>query len=96
MGKNANGQRGLGHCDYIGIPTLVTGIKDKYIKKVQCSLAYSVVFSDDNVITLWGTRSGNFQIHNNDNHHNHRNENIECIKFYSQVSFCLILFDMLK
>lgn len=58
MGKNANGQRGLGHCNYIGIPTLVTGIKDKYIKMVQCSLTYSVVFSDDNIITLWGTRSG--------------------------------------
>lgn len=58
LGKNTNGQRGLGHCNYIGVPTLVTGIKDKYIKRVQCSPTYSVVFSDDNVITLWGTRSG--------------------------------------
>lgn len=58
IGKNSNGQRGLGHCNYIAIPTLVTGIKDKFIKRVQCSHTYSVVFSDDNVITLWGTRSG--------------------------------------
>lgn len=58
IGKNANGQRGLGHCNCVDLPTLVTGIKDKYIKRVQCSLTYSVVFSDDNVITFWGTRSG--------------------------------------
>lgn len=58
MGKNSNGQRGLGHCNCVGLPTLVTGIKDKYIKRVQCSLTYSVVFSDDNVITFWGMRSG--------------------------------------
>lgn len=58
IGKNVNGQRGVGHCNYIASPTLVTGIKDKYIKRVQCSLTYSVVFSDDNVITVWGTRAG--------------------------------------
>lgn len=58
LGKNTNGQRGNGHCNYISEPTLVTGIKDKFIKRVQCNLAYSVVFSDDNVITLWGMRSG--------------------------------------
>ncbi|KAJ6641121.1 E3 ubiquitin-protein ligase HERC2, partial [Pseudolycoriella hygida] len=57
-GKNNYGQRGLGHCNVISVPTLVTGIKDKYIKRVQCSLTYCVVFSDDNVITLWGTRTG--------------------------------------
>ncbi len=71
IGRNANGQRGLGHCDAIGIPTLVTGIKDKYIKRVECSPTYSVVYSDDNVITLWGTRSGipdkNEDVNKNDN-----------------------------
>lgn len=28
------------------------------LKRVQCSSTYTVVYSDDNVITLWGTRSG--------------------------------------
>lgn len=58
MGKNASGQRGLGHCNFVATPTLVTGIKDKFIKRIQCNATYSVVLSDDNVITLWGTRSG--------------------------------------
>lgn len=58
IGKNSNGQRGIGHCNVISSPTLVTGIKDKYIKRVQCSPTYSVVFTDDNVITFWGTRYG--------------------------------------
>lgn len=58
IGRNSNGQRGLGHCSSISIPTLVTGIKDKFIKRVQCSPTYSVAFSDDNIISLWGTRFG--------------------------------------
>ncbi|CAD7092523.1 unnamed protein product [Hermetia illucens] len=71
MGNNADGQRGLGHCKAVKGPTIVTGIIHKTIKHVRCCNSYTVVTSEDNIISFWGTRYGipdyNFQLENDFN-----------------------------
>ncbi|XP_059622648.1 serine/threonine-protein kinase Nek8 [Phlebotomus argentipes] len=59
FGDNFYGQRGLGHnkCPP-DVANLVTGIKSKFIIKVRCNSTGSIVFSDDNVVSFWGTRFG--------------------------------------
>lgn len=34
-GSNEYGQRGVGHCNPIAVPTMVTGIKDRFIKVIN-------------------------------------------------------------
>lgn len=48
---------------FISVRTLLTNFMNRLLnllilKRVQCSSTYTVAYSDDNVITLWGTRSG--------------------------------------
>ncbi|XP_055923488.1 serine/threonine-protein kinase Nek8 [Eupeodes corollae] len=76
MGRNSEGQRGLGHCNPVDFPTFVPGIKDKYILKVKCSDQCTIVSSDDNVITFWGTRNGipEIQQNGNGNSENHQTD----------------------
>ncbi|GAB0091038.1 serine/threonine-protein kinase Nek8 [Sergentomyia squamirostris] len=59
LGDNVYGQRGLGHarCPPES-PNLVTGIKSKFIVRVRCTASGTVVYSDDNVVSFWGTRFG--------------------------------------
>ncbi|XP_037892563.1 serine/threonine-protein kinase Nek8 [Glossina fuscipes] len=58
LGSNSFGQRGTGHCSPLPIVTLVESMKDRYITNCKCSEQCSLVCSDDNVITFWGTRYG--------------------------------------
>ncbi|XP_019892346.2 serine/threonine-protein kinase Nek8 [Musca domestica] len=59
LGSNSAGQRGVGNCSNIlDTATLVELVKDRYIMKCKCNDQCSVVCSDDNVITFWGTRNG--------------------------------------
>uniref|UniRef100_A0A1B0DJM5 non-specific serine/threonine protein kinase n=1 Tax=Phlebotomus papatasi TaxID=29031 RepID=A0A1B0DJM5_PHLPP len=59
LGDNFYGQRGLGHNrSPPESANLVTGIKSKFIVRVRCTSTGSVVFSDDNVVSFWGTRFG--------------------------------------
>uniref|UniRef100_A0A1B0CS11 non-specific serine/threonine protein kinase n=1 Tax=Lutzomyia longipalpis TaxID=7200 RepID=A0A1B0CS11_LUTLO len=59
LGDNFYGQRGLGHNKCAPeAANLVTGIKSKFIVRIRCTSTGSVVFSDDNVVSFWGTRFG--------------------------------------
>ncbi|XP_013107737.2 serine/threonine-protein kinase Nek8 [Stomoxys calcitrans] len=59
MGSNSAGQRGVGHCNNtLEAITMVEFIKDRYIMKCKCNDQCSVVYSDNNVVTFWGTRNG--------------------------------------
>ncbi|KAH8278577.1 hypothetical protein KR018_005440 [Drosophila ironensis] len=58
MGRNAEGQRGIRHCNSVDHPTLVEAIKARYIVKANCSDQCTIVASEDNIITVWGTRNG--------------------------------------
>ncbi|XP_030370353.1 serine/threonine-protein kinase Nek8 [Scaptodrosophila lebanonensis] len=58
MGRNTEGQRGLRHCNLVEQPTLVEAIRARYIVKANCSDQCTIVASEDNIITLWGTRNG--------------------------------------
>ncbi|EDW43552.1 serine/threonine-protein kinase Nek8 [Drosophila sechellia] len=58
MGRNAEGQRGIRHCNSVEHPTLVDSVKSRYIVKANCSDQCTIVASEDNIITVWGTRNG--------------------------------------
>uniref|UniRef100_A0A1B0G2Z6 non-specific serine/threonine protein kinase n=1 Tax=Glossina morsitans morsitans TaxID=37546 RepID=A0A1B0G2Z6_GLOMM len=58
LGSNSFGQRGVGHCSPLPTVTLVESMKDRYIINCKCNEQCSLVCSDDNVITFWGTRYG--------------------------------------
>ncbi|XP_052837245.1 serine/threonine-protein kinase Nek8 isoform X1 [Drosophila gunungcola] len=58
MGRNAEGQRGIRHCNSVDHPTLVDSVKARYIVKANCSDQCTIVASEDNIITVWGTRNG--------------------------------------
>uniref|UniRef100_A0A1A9ZWR9 non-specific serine/threonine protein kinase n=1 Tax=Glossina pallidipes TaxID=7398 RepID=A0A1A9ZWR9_GLOPL len=58
LGSNSFGQRGAGHCSPLPTVTLVESMKDRYITNCKCNEQCSLVCSDDNVITFWGTRYG--------------------------------------
>ncbi|KAH8337627.1 hypothetical protein KR074_000850 [Drosophila pseudoananassae] len=58
MGRNAEGQRGIRHCNAVDNPTMVDAIKARYIVKANCNDQCTIVASEDNIITVWGTRNG--------------------------------------
>ncbi|XP_026851275.1 serine/threonine-protein kinase Nek8 [Drosophila persimilis] len=58
MGRNAEGQRGIRHCNSVDQPTLVEAIRARYIVRANCSDQCTIVASEDNIITVWGTRNG--------------------------------------
>ncbi|XP_068153603.1 serine/threonine-protein kinase Nek8 [Drosophila tropicalis] len=58
MGRNSEGQRGLRHCNLVEQPTMVESIRSRYIVKANCSDQCTIVASEDNIITVWGTRNG--------------------------------------
>ncbi|EDV44008.1 uncharacterized protein Dana_GF18771 [Drosophila ananassae] len=58
MGRNAEGQRGIRHCNAMDNPTMVESIKARYIVKANCNDQCTIVASEDNIITVWGTRNG--------------------------------------
>ncbi|KAH8375136.1 hypothetical protein KR200_006845 [Drosophila serrata] len=58
VGRNAEGQRGLRHCNSVDHPTLVDAIRARYIVTANCSDQCTIVASEDNIITVWGTRNG--------------------------------------
>lgn len=107
LGENTYGQRGLGHTSRVNQPTLVTGIKERYItvidsinwhiclnqklsifiKNVQCYSTYAVVHSDDNIISLWGTRHGIPEANSNESSISHgvnKNSFIQMLSMNSQ------------
>uniref|UniRef100_A0A1A9X1P6 Uncharacterized protein n=1 Tax=Glossina brevipalpis TaxID=37001 RepID=A0A1A9X1P6_9MUSC len=58
LGCNSSGQRGVGHCRPLPIVTLVESIQNRYLTNCKCNDHCSLVCSDDNVVTFWGTRYG--------------------------------------
>ncbi|XP_030559258.1 serine/threonine-protein kinase Nek8 [Drosophila novamexicana] len=58
MGRNKEGQRGIRHCNAVEQPTLVDTIRARYIVKANCNDQCTIVASEDNIITVWGTRNG--------------------------------------
>ncbi|XP_034128288.1 serine/threonine-protein kinase Nek8 [Drosophila guanche] len=58
MGRNTEGQRGIRHCNQVDQPTLVEAVRSRYIVKANCSDQCTIVASEDNIITVWGTRNG--------------------------------------
>ncbi|XP_054725960.1 serine/threonine-protein kinase Nek8 [Anastrepha obliqua] len=58
MGRNAEGQLGVGHTSEVDRPTLVEFIKHRAIVNCKCNDQGTLVTSADNVITFWGTRNG--------------------------------------
>ncbi|CAD6991970.1 unnamed protein product [Ceratitis capitata] len=58
MGRNIEGQLGAGHTNCVEQPILVDFIKHRTIVNCQCNDQGTIVTSQDNVITFWGTRNG--------------------------------------
>ncbi|XP_001660519.2 serine/threonine-protein kinase Nek8 [Aedes aegypti] len=82
-GENNNGQRGLGHADENGEPTMVKSLMSRFITKIKCHSTYMVAISDDNCVLFWGTRLGipetdvNSSLENSTNN-NHPNRVPDC------------------
>ncbi|KAH8414582.1 hypothetical protein KR215_009358 [Drosophila sulfurigaster] len=58
MGRNKEGQRGIRHCNAVEQPTLVESMRARYIVNANCNDQCTIVASEDNIITVWGTRNG--------------------------------------
>nr|XP_036233280.1 serine/threonine-protein kinase Nek8 isoform X1 [Bactrocera oleae] len=58
MGRNSEGQLGVGHTNSVEQPTLVKFIAHRTIINCKCNDQGTIVTSKDNFITFWGTRNG--------------------------------------
>ncbi|XP_017488086.1 PREDICTED: serine/threonine-protein kinase Nek8-like, partial [Rhagoletis zephyria] len=58
MGRNSEGQLGIGHTGEMDRPMMVEFVKHRNIVNCKCNDQGTLVTSDDNVITFWGTRNG--------------------------------------
>ncbi|KAL7728211.1 hypothetical protein ACLKA6_005628 [Drosophila palustris] len=58
MGRNKEGQRGIRHCNPVEQPTLVETMRARYIVNANCNDQCTIVASEDNIISVWGTRNG--------------------------------------
>ncbi|ALC46924.1 niki [Drosophila busckii] len=58
MGRNTEGQRGIRHCKAVEQPTLVEIMRTRYIVQANCNDQCTIVASEDNIISVWGTRNG--------------------------------------
>ncbi|XP_049305420.1 serine/threonine-protein kinase Nek8 isoform X3 [Bactrocera dorsalis] len=58
MGRNSEGQLGVGHTNSVEEPTLVNFIAHRTIINCKCNDQGTIVTSKDNFITFWGTRNG--------------------------------------
>ncbi|XP_039948387.1 serine/threonine-protein kinase Nek8 isoform X3 [Bactrocera tryoni] len=58
MGRNSEGQLGVGHTNSVEEPTLVKFIAHRTIINCKCNDQGTIVTSKDNFITFWGTRNG--------------------------------------
>jgi NIMA (never in mitosis gene a)-related kinase 8 len=58
LGDNSYGQRGVGDCEPLAEPSLVTAVNNRFIKSVHSHSTYTICCSENHVITFFGTRYG--------------------------------------